>query len=237
MNKLIIDNDINVDQIIVDSDMDIYIDMNDVSKSINIQVTSGVCLRVIEKTFNTSNKFVYDLLGNCDVLVNKISVDCSDNVIVNLNDDNSSIKYNTSIINYKDNTFMQDIKHNSKNTVSKIINHCINVDDNEFKFVVNGIINRDCSGTKFKQDNKIINLKSGKSFIKPNLIVDNDDIEANHSAYIGSFDSDVKFYMMSRGLSENECNDLLIKSFLLSDMELEDKDRDIFIEIIEKINK
>ena len=80
-----------------------------------------------------------------------------------------------------------------------------------------------------------------KSIIARNGIsksyVDNDDIEASHSAYIGTFDPEVLFYMMSRGLTKKECDDLLIKAFLLHNMELDDKERDIYCSIIEKINK
>ena len=71
----------------------------------------------------------------------------------------------------------------------------------------------------------------------PNLLVDSDDVEASHAAYIGTFDEDEKFYMMSRGLTLEECDDLLIKAFLLNDMNLLEKERDIYCSIIEKINK
>ena len=43
--------------------------------------------------------------------------------------------------------------------------------------------------------------------------------------------------MMSRGLTSKEADDLLIKAFLLNDMKLEEKERDIFSTIIESINK
>ena len=147
------------------------------------------------------------------------------------------VKYTTSIINYEDNIYKQTINHKNDDTISIIKNNCINILDNEFKFVIDGIIEKDAERVDLKQDNKIINLRNGKSNILPNLIVDNNDINASHSAYIGTFDEDTKFYMMSRGLTNNEIDDLLIKSFLLSGMELQEKERDIFSSIIETINK
>jgi Fe-S cluster assembly protein SufD len=149
---------------------------------------------------------------------------------------NSNIKFYSSIINYEDNEYKQNINHNDKDSISKIINHCINVYDNKFKFIVNGKIKKDSINSSFKQDNKIININNGKSFILPNLIVDNNDIDASHSAYIGTFDEDLIFYMMTRGLSLKECNSLLIKSFLLGSMDLDDRQRDILNSIIEKVN-
>lgn len=237
MNKLIIDNNIEVNDIVIDTDTDMVVDLVDTSKDINIHIAKGVCLKGFIKTNNTSNKIDYILDEECEVIINKLAIDCNDSINIVMNKINSNISYNTSVINYKDNSYTQVVRHRSGNTNSKIVNHCINVLDNEFKFIVDGIIDKDSEKVNFKQDNKIINLKNGKSNILPNLIVDNNDIEASHSAYIGTFDEDKKFYMMSRGLTEKECDDLLIKAFLLGNMELSEKERDIYCSIIEKINK
>ena len=232
MNKLIIDNStVNNDVFIIDKDTDLVVDLEDTSLELNIHVISGTHLRGFIKTRNTSNKVIYNIDDNSEVIINKLAVDSSDDITVNINDVNSRV------INYKENNYRQKINHVSSDTQSKIVNHCINVEDKEFKFIVDGIINKDSLRVDFKQDNKIINLKNGKSSILPNLIVDNNDIEASHSAYIGTFDEDKKFYMMSRGLTSQESDDLLIKAFLLNDMKLEEKERDIFSSIIESINK
>ena len=237
MNKLIIDNNIDINDIVIDTDTDMVVDLSDTDLDIDIHVVDNVCLKCFIKTNNTHNKISYHIDENCDVVINKLAIDCGDTIAVTMNNINSSLKYNTSVINYKDNDYRQVIKHSSNNTNSLIVNHCINVLDSEFKFIVDGIIERNASKVNFKQDNKIINLNNGKSNILPNLIVDNDDIEASHSAYIGTFDPEVLFYMMSRGLTKKECDDLLIKAFLLNNMELEEKERDIYCSIIEKINK
>lgn len=236
MNKLLIDNNISLDEIIVDTDMDITMNFLNSEKTLMIQVMPGVCLRIFDTSNNTKNKIIYNIAESCNVVVNKLSTNCSDIVDVNLNEENSIVKFYSSIINYEDNEYRQNINHNCRNSESKIVNHCINVLDNKFKFIVNGVIKKESTNTSFKQDNKIININNGKSFILPNLIVDNNDIDASHSAYIGTFDEDIIFYMMTKGISLKECNNLLIKSFLLNDMNLDDKERDIFNTIIENIN-
>lgn len=237
MNKLVVDNSIDYNDIFIDKDTDLVVDLSDTSKELNIHVITGINVKGFIKTKNTNNKINYFIDDNANVIINKLAIDSSDNITININDVNSLIKYNSSIINYKNNTYTQKINHNKSNTTSRIVNHCINVEDNEFKFIVDGVIIRDAKGVDFNQDNKIVNLKDGKSSILPNLIVDNNDIEASHSAYIGTFDEDKKFYMMSRGLTDKECDDLLIKAFLLNDMDLDDKEKDIFLSIIESINK
>lgn len=237
MNKIIIDNNTNESDIFIDKDTDLIVDFENSNKELNIHVISGTLLKGFIKTKNTSNKINYFIDDNTDIVINKLAIDSSDEININLKDVNSKIKYNSSIINYKDNKYVQKINHISSLTKSKIVNHCINVEDKEFKFIVDGIINKNAVKVDFKQDNKIVNLKDGKSNILPNLIVDSDDIEASHSAYIGTFDEEKKFYMMSRGLTDKESDDLLIKAFLLNDMILEEKERDIFSSIIESINK
>ena len=237
MNKLIVDNNIEVNDIVVDSDTEMLVDLNDCKKEITFHIAKGVCLKGFAKTNNTNNIINYYIDENAEVIINKLAIDCNDTISINMNDINSNVKYSTSVINYKDNNYKQKVIHSNSNTKSKIVNHCINVEDNEFKFIVDGIIEKNAEKVSFKQDNKIINLKNGKSNILPNLIVDSNDIEASHSAYIGTFNEDEKFYMMSRGITEKECDDLLIKAFLLNDMELSEKEKDIYCSIIEKINK
>lgn len=237
MNKLIVDNSIVDSDIFIDKDTDLTVDLQDTEKELNVYVVNGTLLKIFIKTKNTKNKVTYYIDDNSKVVINKLAIDSNDDITINMKDINSSIKYNSSIINYKNNTYTQKINHLSSDTKSRIVNHCINVEDKEFKFIVDGIINKNAVRVDFKQDNKIINLKDGKSNILPNLIVDCDDIEAEHSAYIGTFDENKKFYMMSRGLTSNESDDLLIKAFLLNDMELSEKERDIYSAIIESINK
>ena len=237
MNKLIIDNNIETTDIVVDTDTDMLVDLTDSNKNININIAKGVCFKGFIKTNKTSNNINYLIDEDCDVKINKLSIDCSDTVTIKMNNNNSRVKYTTSIINYSDNSYIQKVIHNSSNTKSVITNHCINVDNNEFKFIVDGICEKNFEGISFKQDNRIINLKDGKSNILPNLIVDTNEVEASHSAYIGTFNEDDIFYMMSRGLTKNECEDLLIKAFLISNMDLTEDERNIYCGIIETINK
>ena len=237
MNKLIIDNEFDIVDVIIDQDTDMEVNLDNVEKNLVFHITNGVNFKGFINTTNTKNKISYLVDENAQVVINKLSQDTSDEIEINLNGINSRVKYNTSVINYGNNSCKQVVRHNSPNTEIKISNHAINVEDNEFKFIVDGIIERNSSKVNFKQDNRIVNLKGGKSNILPNLIVDNDDVEASHSAYIGAFDEDVRFYMMSRGITEKECDDLLIKAFLLNGMDLSEKERDIFVGRIEQINK
>ena len=71
------------------------------------------------------------------------------------------------------------------------------------------------------QSNRIINLTDRKCEIRPNLYIDTDDVDANHSALIGKFNNDELFYLNSRGINDIDANNLLIKGFLLNKVDSE----------------
>lgn len=125
-------------------------------------------------------------------------------------------------MNYSNNVYGFRINHNVSYSESDIVNHCVNFTDKEFKFLVDSNVEKAAVECYCNQDNKIIDINGGKNYISPNLLVDNDLINANHSAYIGKFKKDVVFYLKSRGISEKECNTLLIKGFLLEKMNLDE---------------
>jgi len=235
MNNVTITNDYDLDEVVVDSDTIIVIELEEVERNLTINVMPGNCLRVFDCGDRTHNNITYNIGDNTNVVVNKLSKDSCDVVKYNVLGKDATVDVHNSIINYGKNSYTVTLNHKDENSTSKVVNHAINTGDNEFKFIVDGIITKDAIDTKLRQDNKIINLTDGKSYILPNLIVDNSEIEAEHAAFIGPFDEDRIFYLESRGIPRKEAENLLIKSFLLNSMDLEEKEKDIFIAKIESI--
>ena len=226
MNKIItnIDKELNIDD-------DLYIEYSNSNKEIviNIKDNSNVVINIIKE--NTKDKVIYNIGKNASLIVNKLVIDNSDTIDINLKE-NSSVTYNYSSINYKDNEYKINVYHNDKNTNSRIVNHGVNVDNNNLDFIVNGTIYKDSINCICNQDNKIISMKDNHANIKPNLIIDNNEIEANHSAYIGTFKEDKMFYLMSRGINKKNCYKLLLKAFLLNNMQIESEK---FVNIIDTL--
>ena len=222
MLRLTVDNKDFIDDIIITEDTILNIKLDNCDQEINIDVMDNMCLEVFELDNNTSNKITYNLRSNAQVIVNKLARNNSDITKVNLNGERASIKYYTNIMNYSNNVYDFKINHNASYTESDIVNHCVNFTDKEFKFLVDSDVKKESVECNCNQDNKIIDINGGKNFISPNLLVDNDLINANHSAYIGKFKKDVVFYLKSRGIRDKECNSLLIKGFLLEKMNLDE---------------
>ena len=59
-------------------------------------------------------------------------------------------------------------------------------------------------------------MGDNNSEIRPNLYIDEFDVEARHSSIIGKFDKNEIFYLMMNGISYDKANELLVKGFLKS---------------------
>ena len=227
-NNIIVENN----KLIINEDSVIDVELNNYKDNVIVEINdANVIINVLGD--NNSCNINY-LINNSELLVQKLVINNNDKVSINLNSPNSKIVYKYSAINYTSNKYHIDVYHNSPNTESVVVNHGVNVLDKKLVFDVYGYIPKDSINTICNQDNKIINIKNyNKSVIRPNLIIDNNMIEANHSAYIGKFKDQDLFYLQSRGLSKKVCYDLLIKAYLIGHFELEDNKK--YLEKIKNI--
>ena len=218
-------NKINVDNYKISLTNDpLYLEI-DTKTKIEIIVNQGI-----------SSKLV--IIGNNDYEIN-IKLDKESHLIVNsINKDNSvktnielldkaSVIYNHSISSNIDSINYFNIKHLADSSISNINNNGINHSNNKLFFSIDGVINSKLKDIICNQNSKIINFKNGDSKIIPNLIIDSNDIIANHSAYIGEIGEEELFYMQSRGISELDIKKLIYKAVILGKMDL-DKEKEEF---------
>lgn len=177
----------------------------------------------------------YKLKRNSKLVVYQYGININNNIVVNLDGENASVEYHYSTINYSDHKFKIDINHNSRNTISNIYNHGVNVLNNMLNFDVNGKVINTSDNCICNQENQIINLSDGNSIILPNLLIDNYNVSSSHSAYIGKFKEKTVFYLMSRGISKSKSYELLIRSFLVNSLEGENEELNKLYKEIEKI--
>lgn len=102
-------------------------------------------------------------------------------------------------------------------------------------YYVDGVVPKSSNKCICNQDNQIINMVNGKSTICPNLLIDNYDVDSNHAAYIGKFKEEILFYMMSRGISLEVANRLLLNGFLINSDSIDLNKIKIFIDEINNI--
>ena len=228
MNKLLLSSNDELNNLVIDQDSELLIRLNDEKKSLNIIVEDNFCLNILEIDNNTENDFLITLKENSRLIYNKAGKNIKDKVIVNLDGNNSSVVINSSVVSSEDSFSFFEIRHNANNTISNLSNHGVNAKNNELIFKIDAFIPVGSISCKTSQENKIININNGKSSILPNLIVDTDDVEANHSAFIGDFDKDILFYLKSRGLTLEKAKELLISGFLIGNLEF-DSQSEVYI--------
>ena len=181
---------------------------------------------------DNNEKKDYNYVIKEDTVIYHFSINSSSKVNVTLDKENVSLYYYYSTINYEDNDFSIKIVHNKSNTHSEVFNHGVNVKKNKLNFDVTGVVLKNSSKCVCNQENQIINMSDGKSSICPNLLIDNYDVNSNHSAYIGKFRDEEIFYMESRGIPRDACNRLLLNGFLInSDSISYEKVKDFILEI------
>ena len=159
-----------------------------------------------------------DLVFNIEKVETDIyvyAVDKSLSVTINTNKEKSICNFYYSNINYDDNKYQINVYHKAPKSEVNLYNHGVNVENNKLLYDVTSKVPNDNKECITNQDNRIINIKDGKSTIRPILLIDNYDISSSHSAYIGKFDDDVMFYLTSRGISVSKAYELLLKGFLV----------------------
>ena len=223
MNKLLVNSEEEINNLVIEEDTELVFNFKDTSRDIYIVVEDNICLNIVDISFNTSNKINITLKNDSRVIYNKFSINSGDYIYTLLDGEYSNVVINNSVVN-NDHTKMKFvIEHNNTNTSSNLSNHGVNNSSGTLYFNVDSKINRSASLACANQENKIINLVKGDSKILPNLLVDNYDVSASHSAYISDFDKESMFYLKSRGISEKDARRLLLEGFLIGNLDVDDE--------------
>jgi Fe-S cluster assembly scaffold protein SufB len=182
---------------------------------------------------NENKNYKYNIKE--DTIIYHFSINSSSEVIIDLEKEGVRLEYFYNNINYDDNKFNIKVNHLKENTHSELYNHGVNVFCNKLMYYVDGVVLKSSSKCICNQDNQIINMDNGKSTICPNLLIDNYDVDSNHSAYIGKFKDEAMFYLMSRGISREVAYRLLLNGFLINSDSIEKDKIKLFLDEIEKI--
>ena len=202
MNNIIIE-EINEDIVIDELKSNVY----------NIGKNAIVTINLDSSRFECQE---FNLDENAHLIINKMykGKEIHENITINLNGVNSRVDYNFSTKVYSDEKYVININHNNKSTISNVINHGVVMNDSHLLFEVNSSIKKGNSKSKLNQESKIIVMSKNNSIIKPNLFIEEYDVDAVHSATIGKFNKDEIFYLMTKGITKEESINLLINGFL-----------------------
>ncbi len=189
----------------------------------NIDSNVEVKITEIRKEMKSKIQYKYNILENSNVKVIKFydSKVIKELDIINLNGINSKIDYLLKTIATDKQDYNMYVYHNNKNTISNIKNNSVNINEGTTTFNITGVVYNGITNCTLNQINKIINLNDKECKINPNLLIEENDVVANHSALIGKFSEEEIFYLMSRGISKKDSINLLTKGFLMDGIQNE----------------
>lgn len=251
MNKIIIDNNKLVDYVdeyVIIKDNSITF-IKDIGYIIEVVNTNLLDINIIIKNSVSIKLFIYNINNNIDLrvkymlgsnsrlLIYKFYNNVSSKVIeeVYLNGKDSEIDYRLSSVCRGIDDYKMKIYHNNINVVSNVSNKCVGLDNSKVSFVIDSILEKGNTNCRMSQDTKIMCMGDVDARIEPNMLIDEDDVEARHGSVVGNFNYDNLFYLMSRGISEGDAVSLMIKGFILSHLFLNLEYEERILNIIKDI--
>lgn len=213
-----------------DTSLKLFVNLDNTKLKLDINIPKSIeCILYIETKGNNGKiRYHYDIDEESKLKVIKYNSinNINEMVEVNLNGDYSKCDYLFKSISRDKESYDYNVMHNAKNTESNIKNHCVNV-TGSVNIRVSSTVPKNITDSICNQFNRIINLTNNKCEISPILYIDNDLVDANHSALIGDFEEDEIFYLESRGIEKKDAYNLLTKGFLLSGVESDEIKKDI----------
>ncbi len=171
----------------------------------------------IRKSLKTKVQYKYDIGESSKLYLYRFNQ--ADNMrevdIINLIGENATIEFNLQTMSTNPEKYDIFVYHDKKYTTSILNNVGISL-KGSITFNVTSVVPSGMSGSYIKQNNQIITMNEEKCQINPNLLIDEYDVDASHSAHIGMFKEDEIFYLMSRGINESEAIELLSKGLILA---------------------
>ncbi len=201
-------NSSDVVSIYVEHDLTINYDLNDGDYKILVFFNSDSKINFKENGDIRNSSVLIDYLDLNDIVLkydNNINVYEGSKLTINsifLGVNNKDIKYN--------------LVNKQRDSLVEIANNVVCLNQANFSMDVVGKIEKGAKNSKCHQKNRCLTFENPKQArILPVLLIDENDVEASHSLSSGTIDSDVLFYMNSRGLSKEDALKLLLVSYLI----------------------
>lgn len=103
-----------------------------------------------------------------------------------------------------------------RHTNGEIENYAVVLGGGKLLIDAVGKIVHGASGSQSHQTSRALSFADGQSTkILPELLIDENDVQASHAMSIGQADPEQLYYMESRGLSKAQCTGLLASGYLL----------------------
>lgn len=109
-----------------------------------------------------------------------------------------------------------DVVNFAPHTYGDMKNYAVVLKDGTLMIDAVGKIVKGAGRSESHQTSRALSFEEGqRSTILPELLIDENDVQASHAMSIGRMDEDQLYYMMSRGLSVSQCTSLIATGYLM----------------------
>lgn len=118
-----------------------------------------------------------------------------------------------------------DVVNFAKHTTAQMTNYSVVLNGGAYLMDCNGAIAKAASGSESHQTSRALCFDDGQNtVILPKLCIDENDVQASHATSVGRVDEDQLYYMMTRGLTLEQCTALISTGYLMPITEVIDND-------------
>ncbi|MFB6133085.1 MAG: Fe-S cluster assembly protein SufD [Halanaeroarchaeum sp.] len=155
--------------------------------------------------------------------------------------DNAETKIVGAFFGHEDQHFDLDSKvwHRGEHTTADLVTR--GVIDDQARSVYEGTqdVGKEAWDTSsYQRENTLMLSDESEADASPQLIINNHDTEASHSATVGQIDREDLFYMSARGLPEETASNMLVEGFfvpVLEEIEVDELREDLRAAILERL--
>ena len=207
MNKLVIDKEILLKD---------FIGTIEVTSDEVILNIEGNC-KINEIVLGNHKRLIINVLKNSKLEYNRFSLNPSDEGYLEINHEENVISlFNEGILCDKDYKMDLNVYEKYSHINSKVLVRILTLDNASVLVNASGYVFKDTLENEITEDVRAFNSESSKISILPNLIVDSNDVVANHNVTISNINEEELFYLNSKGINESDAIKLLRNGFMLS---------------------
>ena len=170
------------------------------------------------KVFINANMDTYSDLNLSFAEFNDKAIEVNCNVL--LNGEYATACINSATLANCNKKYTINCTHHDKNTSSTFNNYAVLLESGDLYIDATGKINAGCSGSKSHQTTKALTFSQQKqAVIFPQLLIDENDVEASHAMTLGRIDDEQMYYLQTRGISEKMATELITIGYLMPILE------------------
>lgn len=199
--------------------------LDDVSNG-TIEIKNDTIIELLDKRFE--NLFIH-IKENTRLELDMFDSQSSERKIEVFLEDGASFIANIAFTSIEKYSLDISVSIDGDDTNSRVKIRGINGPSGTSYITMDGKVKRGAKNAKMDEFVKILNKSDESSVVVPALIVDSNEVEANHGVAIGHLNDDEVFYLETKGIEKDDAKDLLERGFLTSILPDETKERIINI--------